>query len=128
VRDVQAAYTFPIEAVTTVEAAVRDADLIVTATSSSEPVLKRNWISQGAHLNVVGASQSFAREVDSATMAASSLFVDRRESTLNESGDYLFALRDGAIGLFWADRRNPVLGRNPVHRGRRHGHVRAARL
>ncbi len=52
----------------------------------------------GAHLNVVGASQSFAREVDSATMAASSLFVDRRESTLNESGDYLFALREGAIG------------------------------
>ncbi len=97
-RDLQAAYSFPIEAVNTMEAAVRDADLIVTATSSSEPVLKRDWISHGAHLNVVGASQSFAREVDTATMAASSLFVDRRESTLNESGDYLFALRDGAIG------------------------------
>ena len=98
VRNVRSSYPFPIEAVNTIEAAVRDADLIVTATSSAEPVLKRDWISQGAHLNVVGASQSFAREVDAATMAASSLFVDRRESTVNESGDYLFALRDGAIG------------------------------
>jgi ornithine cyclodeaminase len=97
-RDVRPGYPFPIEAVNTLEAAVRDADLIVTATSSAEPVLKRDWVSQGAHLDVVGASQAFAREVDAATMAASSLFVDRRESTLNESGDYLFALREGAIG------------------------------
>jgi ornithine cyclodeaminase/alanine dehydrogenase-like protein (mu-crystallin family) len=98
VRNVRSSYPFQIEAVSTIEAAVRDADLIVTATSSSEPVLKREWISHGAHLNVVGASQSFAREVDSATMAASSLFGDRRESTVNESGDYLFALHEGAIG------------------------------
>lgn len=98
VKEMRAIYPFPIEAVASIEAAVRDADLIVTATSSTEPVLKRNWISQGAHLNVVGASQAFAREVDSATMAASSLFVDRRESTVNESGDYLFALREGVIG------------------------------
>jgi ornithine cyclodeaminase len=38
-----------------------------------------------------------ARELDSATVGAASLFVDRRESTVNESGDYLFALREGAI-------------------------------
>jgi ornithine cyclodeaminase len=91
-------YAFPIEAVETVESAVRGADLIVTATSSREPLIKREWIAPGAHLNVVGASIPAAREVDSATMACASLFVDRRESTLNESGDYLLALRDGAIG------------------------------
>jgi ornithine cyclodeaminase len=45
----------------------------------------------------VGSSIAAARELDSATVAASSLFVDRRESTVNESGDYLFALREGAI-------------------------------
>jgi ornithine cyclodeaminase/alanine dehydrogenase-like protein (mu-crystallin family) len=98
VRDMRAAYPFPIDAVDTIEAAVRGADLIVTATAATEPVLRREWITDGAHLNVVGASQPHAREVDVATMAASSLFVDRRESTINESGDYLFALRDGAIG------------------------------
>ena len=97
VESVTPRYAFPIEAVGSVEAAVRGADLIVTATSSREPVIKREWIAPGAHLNVVGASIAAAREVDSATMAAASLFVDRRESTLNESGDYLIALREGAI-------------------------------
>ncbi|HKQ08593.1 MAG TPA: ornithine cyclodeaminase family protein [Blastocatellia bacterium] len=98
VESVTPRYAFPIEAVESVEAAVRGADLIVTATSSREPVIQREWIAPGAHLNVVGASIAAAREVDSATMAAASLFVDRRESTLNESGDYLIALREGAIG------------------------------
>ena len=91
-------YAFPVEAVESVEAAVRGADLIVAATSSREPVIYREWVAAGAHLNVVGASVPAAREVDSATMAAARLFVDRRESTLNESGDYLIALREGAIG------------------------------
>jgi ornithine cyclodeaminase/alanine dehydrogenase-like protein (mu-crystallin family) len=90
-------YGFPIEPVETVEMAVRGADLIVTATTAPEPVLKREWLAPGAHVNAVGASLSTTREVDSATMAAASLFVDRRESTINESGDYLIALREGAI-------------------------------
>ena len=91
-------YAFPIEPVASTESAVDGADLIVTATTAAEPVLKREWISPGAHLNVVGSSIPTTREIDSATMAAASLFVDRRESTINEGGDYLFALRDGAIG------------------------------
>lgn len=96
--DRQALYPFPIKAVNSIEAAVEHANLIVTVTSSSEPVLQRNWIAPGTHINAVGSSVPQAREVDTATLAASSLFVDRRESTLNESGDYLFAMRDGAIG------------------------------
>lgn len=91
-------YAFPIEPVESVEAAVRGADLIVTVTTAAQPIVKREWISAGAHLNVVGSSIPSTREIDSATMAASSLFVDRRESTINEGGDYLFALREGAIG------------------------------
>jgi len=91
-------YSFPIEPVEGVEAAVRGADLIVTATTAREPILKREWISAGAHLNVVGSSIPTTREVDTATIANASLFVDRRESTLNEGGDYLFAMREGAIG------------------------------
>lgn len=90
-------YTFPIEAVKSVEEALASAEVIVTATNAVEPIVKREWISSGAHLNVVGASTPDAREVDSATMAAASVFVDRRESTVNEAGDYLLALRDGAI-------------------------------
>lgn len=96
--DLKQRYSFPIEPVESVEAAVRDADLIVTATTADRAVLKRDWISAGAHLNVVGSSIPTTREVDTATMAAATLFVDRRESTLNEGGDYLFAMREGAIG------------------------------
>jgi len=91
-------YSFPIEPVAGVEAAVRGAQIVVTATTAAEPIVKREWISPGTHLNVVGSSIPTTREVDSATMAASSLFVDRRESTINEGGDYLFALREGVIG------------------------------
>lgn len=79
------------------EETVRGADIIVTATSSKQPVLRREWLSPGVHINAVGSSIAAARELDGATVAAASLFVDRRESTLNESGDYLFAVVDGAI-------------------------------
>jgi ornithine cyclodeaminase len=91
-------FSFPIELVENVETAVRGADLIVTVTNAAEPILRREWLAPGAHLNVVGSSIPTTREMDTATMAAASLFVDRRESTLNEAGDYLFAMREGAIG------------------------------
>jgi ornithine cyclodeaminase len=91
-------YPFPIEPVESVEAAVRGADLIVTATTAAEPIVRREWIGPGMHLNVVGSSVPTTREIDTATMVVASLFVDRLESTLNEAGDYLFAMREGAIG------------------------------
>lgn len=83
--------------VASVEEAVRGAGIVVTATSAKEPILRREWLAPGVHINAVGSSIAAARELDSATVAAASLFVDRRESTVNESGDYLFALREGAI-------------------------------
>jgi ornithine cyclodeaminase len=87
-----------IEPVAATEAAVRGADIIVTATTSREPVLRREWISPGAHINAIGTFSPKAREVDTDTIAAATLFVDRRESALNEAGDYLIAAQEGAIG------------------------------
>jgi ornithine cyclodeaminase/alanine dehydrogenase-like protein (mu-crystallin family) len=87
-----------IEAVETSEAAVRNADIIVTATTSFTPVVKRAWVSQGAHINAVGTYSFKARELDTATMADAALFVDRRESALNEAGDYVIAAGEGAFG------------------------------
>jgi len=97
-NEMQPRFTFPIEAVETPEAAVRDADLIVTATTSREPVIRHEWILPGAHINALGTYSPAARELDSATVAAASLFVDRRESALNEAGDYLIAAKEGVIG------------------------------
>jgi ornithine cyclodeaminase len=87
-----------IEPMATVEEAVRGADLIVTATTATEPVLKREWIAPGAHLNLVGAYTPTTREADTATIAAARVFVDRRESALNEAGDILLPIQEGAIG------------------------------
>jgi ornithine cyclodeaminase/alanine dehydrogenase-like protein (mu-crystallin family) len=86
-----------VEPLAHVEQAIKGADLIVTCTTSSKPVIDRAWISEGAHINAVGACFPAAREIDSATMAAARLFVDRRESTLKEAGDYLIAAAEGAI-------------------------------
>ncbi len=91
-------FPFALEPVETVAEALEGADLIVTTTTAVEPIVRREWISAGAHLNLVGSSTPNTREVDSETMAAASLFVDRRESTINEAGDYLLAAREGVIG------------------------------
>jgi ornithine cyclodeaminase len=96
-REMQPRFSFPIEPVKTNEEAVRGADLIVTATSSQEPVINKDWISPGAHVNAIGTHSPNSREIDSATMAASRIFVDRRESALNEAGDYLLAAKEGLI-------------------------------
>ncbi len=97
-REMQPQFAFQIEPVKTSEEAVRDADIIVAATTSRDPVVKREWISPGAHINAVGTYSFKARELDTATMAAATLFVDRRESALHEAGDYVIAASEGAIG------------------------------
>ena len=81
-----------------VEEAVRQADVVVTATSSREPVLRREWLKEGAHVNAVGSCFPDVRELDSETVAASTFFTDRRESAENEAGDFVLALAEGAIG------------------------------
>jgi len=95
--EMQDRYEFAIEAVASPEEALREADLIVTATIAREPVVKREWIADGAHINAVGTYSPKARELDGATMAAATLFVDRRESAMNEAGDYLLAVSEGSI-------------------------------
>ena len=97
VREMQDKVSFPIEAVSSNEAAVRDADIVVTATSAHEPVIQRDWIADGAHINAIGTHSPQSREIDTDTMAAARIFVDRRESALNEAGDYLLAAKEGAV-------------------------------
>jgi len=95
--------------------AVRGADLVCTVTSSREPVLEGEWLSPGAHVNAVGASLAAARELDTAAVVRASLFVDRRESALNEAGDFLIPRREGAIddGHIRAELGELLLGSRP---------------
>lgn len=88
----------PIEPVQEAHQAIMNADLICTTTASIEPVLLGQWISPGAHINAVGACYPASRELDTAAIVRSRLFVDRRESALNEAGDFLIPKHEGAIG------------------------------
>jgi ornithine cyclodeaminase len=87
-----------IRAVGSVAEAVTGADIVCTTTASPEPILPGSLLEAGMHVNAVGSSVPFARELDSEAMALSRIFVDRRESTLNESGDFLMARADGVVG------------------------------
>jgi ornithine cyclodeaminase len=92
-----ASVSIPVKAVESAEHAVDGADIICTVTSSTDPILLGDWITPGTHINAVGSSVPFARELDTAAVVKSKLFVDRRESTLNEAGDFLFPKKEGAI-------------------------------
>src|SRR5258706_6729446 len=69
-----------IEPVANVEAAVRGADLVVTATTSRDPVLRREWVSPGGHINALGTFSPKALASGTPTIAASSPFVDSPEA------------------------------------------------
>jgi len=86
----------PVTAVGSGPEAVEGAHIVVTATSSARPVLRREWLAPGTHVNAVGACVPQARELDTATMAEAALFADSRESVRNEAGDYLLAAQEGA--------------------------------
>jgi thiomorpholine-carboxylate dehydrogenase len=72
------------------EAAVRDADVIVTATSAREPVLRGEWLKRGAHVNGVGACRPDWRELDDAAMR-NVVIVDSYEGAQKESGDVILS-------------------------------------
>ena len=114
-------FTFPIEAVTSVEAAVQGADIVATVTASAEPIVQRGWLKEGVHINAVGSSIPTSREIDTATMAASRLFVDRRESALAEAGDLLIPMLEGAVkgDHVQAELGEVLIGKNPGRRSPR---------
>jgi thiomorpholine-carboxylate dehydrogenase len=72
------------------EAAVRGADIVVTATHATEPILKGSWLQPGAHVNAVGAPRPTWRELDDDCMG-NILVVDSREAALTESGDVILS-------------------------------------
>ena len=69
------------------EEAVRGADVVVTATSSREPVLRGEWLKEGAHVNAVGAVGLQARELDEEAMRQSAVVVESREAAMVESAE-----------------------------------------
>lgn len=101
-----------VQAARSAEAAVRGADLIVTATSARDPVLRGAWVSPGAHVNAVGACRPDWRELDDQLLGRSRIWVDSRDAALQESGDVIAGSDhlEGEIGALAAGapgRANP---------------------
>jgi alanine dehydrogenase len=92
-----ARYGLPVEPAASAREAVAGADLICTVSAAVEPILLGEHIASGAHINAVGACTPNARELDTAAVVRARLFVDRRESALNEPGEILTPLKEGAI-------------------------------
>jgi len=73
------------------------ADIICTATSSSTPIFDGNKVREGTHLNGIGSHSPNARELDTAIIKRSLLIADSREACLNEAGDIMIPIQEGAI-------------------------------
>jgi len=90
-------YHIKIEAVETARDAIIDADIICTTTAAQEPIVLGEWLKPGAHINAVGACTPITRELDTNAMLKSHLIVDRRESVLNEAGDFIIPKNEGVL-------------------------------
>lgn len=78
------------------EAAARAADIVTCATLSRTPLIRGEWLKEGAHLDLVGAFNLEMREADDEALRRARLFIDTK-AALREGGDVAVALRDGAI-------------------------------
>lgn len=85
------------EAVDSAEAAVRDADIVVTVTNAKKPILQADWIAPGTHCNIVGAHDPDAREIDTATLKRGRVIVDDLDQAFHEKGEILIPLGTGEI-------------------------------
>jgi alanine dehydrogenase len=87
----------PVSPVASARDAVEGADLIVLATAAREPILRSDWVADGAHIAAVGACRPDHREMDTALVKRARVFVDSRTGALAEAGDLVMPMREGAI-------------------------------
>jgi len=79
------------------ETAVRGADIICTATMTTDPLIRGDWLQPGQHLDLIGAYTPAMREVDDTAMARARVFVDSRTTTIDHIGELMAPLASGAI-------------------------------
>jgi ornithine cyclodeaminase/alanine dehydrogenase len=91
-----------VEPVPRPEMAAEDKDIIITATTSREPVLNGHWVAEGTHINAVGSNFLGKAEIDAvAVRRCDSIVVDSKDQARLEAGDFVAALEEGSI--HWAD-------------------------
>lgn len=96
-RNAASAHAMGLGVADDLAAAVRGADIICTATMTTEPLIKGEWLQPGQHLDLIGAYKPAMREVDDAAMARARVFVDSRATTLGHIGELMAPIASGAI-------------------------------
>ncbi len=79
------------------EQAVGDADIVASATMSTEPVIKGDWLAPGTHVDLIGAYRPDMREVDDAALLKARVFVDSYDTTVGHIGEIKIPLESGAV-------------------------------
>ncbi|MBC8422896.1 ornithine cyclodeaminase family protein [bacterium] len=97
VADMSALLGVPVEAVDDAEAAVKAADIVITASSSHDPVFDGDWPRPGTHVNNIGSHSPDARELDTRTVLRAKFVADLKEANLAEAGDILIPIEEGAV-------------------------------
>jgi len=94
-RDMTARIGAPVMPVVTAEEAVRGADIVITCTTSTTPVVDARWLERGVHINAVGVNFANKREIDSETVRRADLIAaDSVEQSKIEAGDLILAFGD----------------------------------
>jgi ornithine cyclodeaminase/alanine dehydrogenase-like protein (mu-crystallin family) len=86
-----------VRATDDLQGAAEGADIISCATLTQEPLIKGEWLQPGTHLDLVGAYRPTMREADDECIRKARVFVDTREGALNEAGDIVQAIENGAM-------------------------------
>ena len=84
-------------AVEDLEAAVRAADIVTSATMATEPLIKGDWLQAGQHIDLIGAYRPDMREADDTAIRRARLFVDSRVTTIDHIGELMMPIASGAI-------------------------------
>lgn len=107
----------PVRAATSVESAVKGADIVVTATGSAEPVIKGAWLASGTHVNAIGANAANRREVDGdCVLKASLLVTDHIEQAKVEAGEFIDLARTGIFDWARVKPLHQIVAGPPVKR------------
>jgi len=86
-----------IEVADDLEAAVRQADIVICATMSTQPVIRGDWLRPGQHINLIGAYRPDMREVDNTALKRSRVFVDSFETTIDHIGELKIPISEGVL-------------------------------
>lgn len=115
--------SLPAQAALDLEYAVREAQIVTCATTSTAPIVRGAWLAPGTHLDLVGGFTPAMREIDDAAAARARIFVDTYTGALAEAGDLRSPMASGAIS-----RASIVAELAELVRGEKTGRTRAEEI